>query len=111
MTELATKLELHESTISRTIKEKYIHTALGTLPLRRFFSQRSTMVKDEDVSVDRVKTQLQQLIQAEDKTKPLSDQAIKSLLEQQGWVLSRRVIAKYREQLGILASTKRKRFE
>ncbi|MEX3624162.1 RNA polymerase factor sigma-54 [Viridibacillus arvi] len=111
MTELATKLELHESTISRTIKEKYIHTALGTLPLRRFFSQRSTMIKDEDVSVDRVKTQLQQLIQAEDKTKPLSDQTIKSLLEQQGLVLSRRVIAKYREQLGILASTKRKRFE
>lgn len=111
MTELATKLELHESTISRTVKDKYIHSALGTLPLRRFFSQRSTMIEDEDISVDRVKTQLQQLIQAEDKTKPLSDQALKSLLDQQGLVLSRRVIAKYREQLGILASTKRKRFE
>ena len=107
MTDLAIQLGLHESTISRAVREKYIHTRTGVVPIKSFFSQAST----DDVSVAHVKSRLIAFITEENKTKPISDQIIVDQLQKEGIHLSRRVIAKYREQLKIPSSSKRKRFE
>jgi RNA polymerase sigma-54 factor len=107
MTELAERLEIHESTVSRAVREKYIQTQTGIVALKSFFSQPSV----DDISVTHVKTRIQFFIEHEDKNNPLSDQRIVDLLSTERLHLSRRVIAKYREQLGIFGSSKRKRFE
>ena len=107
MTDLAFQLGLHESTISRAVREKYIHTRTGVVPIKSFFSQAST----DDVSVAHVKSRILTFIAEENKTKPISDQIIVDQLQKEGIHLSRRVIAKYREQLKIPSSSKRKRFE
>lgn len=107
MTDLAERLEIHESTVSRAVREKYIQTQTGIVALKSFFSQPSV----DDVSAIHVKTRIQFFIDHEDKNKPLSDQRIVDLLSIERIHLSRRVIAKYREQLGIFGSSKRKRFE
>lgn len=109
MTELAKQLELHESTISRAIRGKYIHTPFGTMPLRQFFIQSATSNEMIKVSPNLVKETIKGLIAQEDKKKPLSDQKIAELLKTDGIPLSRRVIAKYREQMKIPASSYRKR--
>ncbi len=107
MTDLAERLEIHESTVSRAVREKYIQTQTGIVALKSFFSQPTV----DDVSAIHVKTRIQFFIEHEDKNKPLSDQRIVDLLSIERIHLSRRVIAKYREQLGIFGSSKRKRFE
>ena len=107
MTDLAERLEIHESTVSRAVREKYIQTQTGIVALKSFFSQPSV----DDFSVAHVKTRIQFFIEHEDKNKPLSDQKIVDLLSTERLHLSRRVIAKYREQLRIFGSSKRKRFE
>ena len=107
MTDLAERLEIHESTVSRAVREKYIQTQTGIVALKSFFSQPSV----DDISVAHVKTRIKFLIENEDKNKPLSDQRIVDMLFIERIHLSRRVIAKYREQLGIFGSSKRKRFE
>ena len=107
MTDLAERLEIHESTVSRAVREKYIQTQTGIVALKSFFSQPSV----DDVSAIHVKKRIQFFIDHEDKNKPLSDQRIVDLLSIERIHLSRRVIAKYREQLGIFGSSKRKRFE
>lgn len=107
MTDLADRLEIHESTVSRAVREKYIQTQTGIVALKSFFSQPSI----DDISVSHVKSRIQFFIEHEDKNKPLSDQRIVDMLFIERIQLSRRVIAKYREQLGIFGSSKRKRFE
>jgi RNA polymerase sigma-54 factor len=106
MTDLAFKLGLHESTISRAVREKYLHTRTGVVSMKSFFSQAST----EDVSAAHVKSRIRTFIAEENKAKPISDQVIVDRLQKEGIRLSRRVIAKYRDQLSILGSSKRKRF-
>ena len=107
MTDLAERLEMHESTVSRAVREKYLQTQNGIVALKSFFSQPSV----DDISVAHVKKRIQYFIEHEDKNKPLSDQKIVDLLSTERLHLSRRVIAKYREQLRIFGSSKRKRFE
>ena len=107
MTDVAERLEIHESTVSRAVREKYLQTQTGIVALKSFFSQPSV----EDVSVAHVKARIQFFVEHEEKNKPLSDQRIVDLLSIERIRLSRRVIAKYREQLGIFGSSKRKRFE
>lgn len=107
MTDLAIQLGLHESTISRAVREKYIHTRTGVVSVKSFFSQAST----EDVSTAHVKSRIRAFIAEENKSKPVSDQTIVDRLQKEGIRLSRRVIAKYRDQLSILGSSKRKRYE
>lgn len=107
MTDLAEILNLHESTVSRAVREKYLETQSGVVLLKSFFSQPST----DDVSATHVKARIQFFIQQEEKCNPLSDLKIVDMLKQERIHLSRRVIAKYRDQLGILSSSKRKRFE
>lgn len=112
MKELATELDIHESTVSRAVREKYMQTPIGTFTLKSFFTSTiQTVTGDENTSSTQVKNAISKLIANENKQKPLSDQEIvKHLKSTEGIVVSRRTIAKYRDQLGIPSSTKRKRF-
>ncbi|TMU84393.1 RNA polymerase factor sigma-54 [Bacillus sp. BHET2] len=112
--QVADEIDVHESTISRTVKGKYMQTPYGIFELKYFFTSAIKSVKTDDLetaSATTVKNELQQLINEEDKKKPLSDQKIVNLLLDKGYDVSRRTIAKYRDQLGIASSTMRKRYE
>ncbi|MDK0931570.1 RNA polymerase factor sigma-54 [Clostridium perfringens] len=112
--EIAEKLEMHESTISRAIRDKYILTSMGTIKIKDLFvnsiSNKEKSHGEEDVTVINIKKALEEVIKEEDKGKPLSDQAISGILKEKGMAISRRTVAKYREELGIKSSSKRKRF-
>lgn len=112
--EIAEKLEMHESTISRAIRDKYILTSMGTIKIKDLFvnsiSNKEKSHGEEDVTVINIKKALEEVIKEEDKRKPLSDQAISEILKEKGMAISRRTVAKYREELGIKSSSKRKRF-
>jgi RNA polymerase sigma-54 factor len=111
MKDISEELDIHESTVSRAVREKYAQTPFGTIELKSFFSSTIKTTSDEDTSSSQVKKEISLLIDGEDKLKPLSDQDLVALLkENNGIVVSRRTIAKYRDQLGIPASSKRKRF-
>ncbi|MEH7376575.1 RNA polymerase factor sigma-54 [Neobacillus drentensis] len=113
MKEVAGELDIHESTVSRAVREKYVQTPIGTFALKTFFSSTiQTVSDDENTSSTQVKKEIATLIEKENKQKPLSDQEIVEHLKiEEGMVVSRRTIAKYRDQLGIPSSSKRKRFE
>lgn len=112
--EIAEKLEMHESTISRAIRDKYILTSMGTIKIKDLFvnsiSNKEKSDGEEDVTVINIKKVLEEVIKEEDKRKPLSDQAISEILKEKGMAISRRTVAKYIEELGIKSSSKRKRF-
>uniref|UniRef100_C5D7M8 RNA polymerase, sigma 54 subunit, RpoN n=1 Tax=Geobacillus sp. (strain WCH70) TaxID=471223 RepID=C5D7M8_GEOSW len=113
MREVAEELGIHESTVSRAVKNKYVQAPFGTVELRRFFSSAvSSVYMDEDAASSvKVKMFIRQLIEQENKQEPLSDQKLADLLhEQYGVVISRRTVAKYREQLHIPSSAKRKQY-
>ena len=96
----------HESTISRVVKSKTIHTPQGLFDLNYFFSARP---KDSDVSATVVKHRIKAFVQAEDPAKPLSDEAIAGLLERDGIKVARRTVNKYREELKIPPASQRRR--
>lgn len=109
--ELADELDIHESTVSRAIKDKYIHTKHGTIKIKDLFTTKMFKMDSlEDVSTITVKGYIKKLIEKEDKKKPLSDQKICDFLQKKGVSISRRTVAKYREEAGIPSSSKRKRF-
>ncbi|MGF7534270.1 RNA polymerase factor sigma-54 [Bacillus mexicanus] len=110
--EIAECLSLHESTISRAIKGKTIQTPYGLLEMKVFFTAKAEASGDGDTSNYAVKMHLQDLINQEDKKKPLSDQKIANLLyEQRSIQISRRTVAKYRDQMNIPSSAARKRYK
>lgn len=113
MKEVAAELDIHESTVSRAVREKYVQTPIGTFGLKTFFTSTiQTVSDDENTSSTQVKKKIASLIEKENKQKPLSDQEIvEQLKTDEGMVVSRRTIAKYRDQLGIPSSSKRKRFD
>lgn len=106
--EIAEELELNESTISRAVAGKYLICARGTFALNFFFSNQVMNEDGEDSSSVAIRAELQEIIDAEDKTKPLSDQKLQIILEEKGHAVSRRTVAKYREILGIGRSTRRR---
>jgi len=108
--DLADRLEMHPSTISRAIHEKYVITPQGTLPFKSFFSQRvETSGDGEDESQKSIMLRIQNMIQAEDATRPLSDQQIAEKLKEENITIARRTVAKYRELLKILPTHLRKK--
>jgi len=112
MKEIADELAIHESTVSRAVKEKYVQTPFGTFEMREFFSSSLQSTMDEAISGVNAKNALKTMISKENKQKPLSDQELAERLRaEQGIVLSRRTVAKYRDQLGLPSSSKRKRYE
>ncbi|MBQ0078044.1 MAG: RNA polymerase factor sigma-54 [Bacteroidales bacterium] len=89
------------STISRVVNEKYIETPFGIFQLKYFFSEKLVNSKGEEVSTREVKSALQDIIDAEDKSKPLTDEQLVEELGRKGYEIARRTVAKYRQQLGI----------
>ncbi|WP_173664602.1 RNA polymerase factor sigma-54 [Clostridium botulinum] len=110
--EIADSLGMHESTISRAIRDKYINTNRGTILIKNLFTTGITANNStgEDISVEFIKREIKELIDKEDKKKPISDQIICNILNNKGIQISRRTVAKYREELGIQSSKCRKRF-
>lgn len=108
--QVAEELKLHESTISRATQHKYIQTPRGLFPFRYFFQSGLETVTGEELSQKTVKLKIKQLIEKENKQSPLSDQKITDYLKKEGIRISRRTVAKYREEMGIASSAARKRF-
>ena len=110
LADVAKKLDVHESTVSRTVKDKYLQCASGTYPFAYFFSRSLSTDTEDGISADTAKHLLKKLIDEEDKRKPLSDEKLRQLLQQQGIALSRRTIAKYRNELEIPGASGRKHY-
>ena len=89
------------STISRVVNSKYIETPFGVFPLKYFFSEGMENQQGEEVSTRELKKVLQQCVDSEDKSKPLTDEQLAKEMEKHGYKVARRTIAKYRGQLGI----------
>jgi len=106
--DVAEDIEMHESTVSRVVSNKYIHTPRGLCPMKFFFHSGIDREYGEDISSLTVKRKIQHLITAEDPDKPLSDSALAKALKREGINIARRTVAKYRDELGIPSSTNRK---
>jgi RNA polymerase sigma-54 factor len=107
--DVADAVGMHESTISRVTTGKYMHCPQGLFELKYFFNSSIRRVAEDDIASESVKQAIKKMIDEEDKAKPLSDQAIVlQLVQERGIKIARRTVAKYREMLGILASSKRK---
>ena len=109
LSDIAQELEIHESTVSRAIRDKYVQCPRGVFPLRHFLSRRAAGESGAEVGSCAAKELLRRLIREEDSTKPLSDQKLCTLLTEQGCPISRRTVAKYREELNIPSASGRKR--
>ena len=99
--DIADKTGLDISTVSRVSKSKYVQTRWGVFPLRYFFNDSYTTEDGEEMTTREIKSALREVIDAEDKQKPLSDDALKEALAAKGYPIARRTVSKYREQLGI----------
>ncbi|MDP8262260.1 MAG: RNA polymerase factor sigma-54 [Candidatus Ancaeobacter aquaticus] len=109
MKDVAKKLGIHESTVSRAISSKYIETPQGVFQIKFFFSRGIEMDTGENISSTNVKNRIEELIKSEDPAHPLSDQKIIEILTNDGIPIARRTIAKYRAELKIQPSNLRKR--
>lgn len=110
MTQVADQLGIHVATVSRAVAGKHLQTPRGIFPLRKFFIGGTQTDEGEDVSWDAIKAALQEVIDAEDKKKPLSDEAIVKALKDKGIEIARRTVAKYRGQLDIPPARMRREF-
>ena len=106
--EVAGNVGVHESTVSRATSNKYIQTPRGLFPLKFFFSSGLSGSGGDDYSSHSIKTYIKEMVEAEDPLKPLSDQRLAALLQAKGVNISRRTVAKYREEISIPASYKRR---
>lgn len=107
--DIAEAVEMHESTISRVTTKKYMHTPRGIFELKYFFSSHVSTTSGGECSSTAIRAVIKKLVAAEDPKKPLSDNKIATLLEEQGIKVARRTIAKYREAMSIPPSNERKR--
>ncbi|KPJ74506.1 MAG: hypothetical protein AMJ54_17005 [Deltaproteobacteria bacterium SG8_13] len=106
--DVAEDIEMAESTVSRATANKYAHTPHGIFELKYFFSSHVNSQEGEPVSSTVVQEKIRKIVSAEDPQKPLSDDRIAKLLQGAGIDIARRTVAKYRENIGILASSRRK---
>jgi len=106
--DVASDVDMHESTVSRVTTNKFVHTPQGVFELKFFFSS-GIQSGEGSVSSEAVKNRIQALVSEEDSKKPLSDQAIVNMLKDEGISIARRTVAKYREMMGILSSSRRKK--
>lgn len=107
--DVANDIGMHESTISRVTTNKYVHTPRGIFELKFFFNSGISRVHGADVASESVKEKVKAIISREDPAHPFSDQKIVELLLKENINIARRTVAKYREMLGILPSSKRKK--
>jgi RNA polymerase sigma-54 factor len=111
LADIAEKLELHESTISRVTTQKYLDTPQGVFELKYFFSSHVATASGGECSSTAIRAILKKMISAENPAKPLSDNKLTTLLQEMGIQVARRTVAKYREGIGIPSSSERKRFK
>ncbi len=111
MTQVAREIGMHVSTVSRAVAGKWMATPRGTFELRKLFASGTETDSGTDISWAAVKARVSDVIAAEDKSAPLSDQAIVAALKAVGIPLARRTVVKYREQLGLPVARLRKRSE
>ncbi len=109
MIEVAAELGIHVGTVSRAVADKWMQTPRGLVPLRRFFSGGVGSRTGEDMSWEAVKEVVREIVDGENPSKPLSDQAIADKLQERGVTIARRTVVKYREQLGIQPARRRKK--
>ena len=102
--DLARELNLSESTVSRLINSKFVKTPQGTYPFRFFFVRETA----GGISQEQLMKKIKEIIEKEDKERPLSDEEIANILRREGYSVARRTVTKYREMLGIPPSRKRK---
>lgn len=107
--DVAEDIQMHESTVSRVTTNKYVHTPQGIFELKYFFNAGISRRNGEELASEAVKTKIKLLIDQEDTRHPYSDQKLVELLKKDGIDIARRTVAKYREQLGLLSSSKRRK--
>ena len=107
--QVAEDIGMHESTISRVVSNKYMYTPRGLFPMKYFFHSGVDSARGENVSSLVVKERIKKVVEAEDPARPLSDSKIMRMLQREGIRLARRTVAKYREELAIPSSDKRKK--
>ncbi|MEE2907550.1 MAG: RNA polymerase factor sigma-54 [Planctomycetota bacterium] len=110
MVEVAEQLGIHVATVSRAVADKWLQTPRGIVPLRRFFSGGTETASGENMSWEAIKAVLQEIVTGEDKSHPLSDEAIAAALKEKGIDIARRTVVKYRQQLGIPPGRLRKQY-
>jgi RNA polymerase sigma-54 factor len=108
--DVAEDIGMHESTVSRVTTNKYVHTPQGIYELKFFFNSAINKTGGDEIASEAVKNHIRQIVAAEDMKHPHSDQKIVEILRGQGIEIARRTVAKYREVLGILPSSKRKKY-
>tara|TARA_B100001248_G_C27398210_1_gene467438 strand:- start:937 stop:2370 length:1434 start_codon:yes stop_codon:yes gene_type:complete len=108
--DVANDIEMHESTVSRVTTNKYMHTPQGIFELKYFFNSGISRSDGDSMASESVKMKIKGMVDAEDPKKPLSDQKIVAILKKEGIQIARRTVAKYRDALGILPSSKRKKY-
>jgi RNA polymerase sigma-54 factor len=106
--DVAEQLDLHESTISRVTTGKYMHTPRGVYELKYFFNSPINTGDGDTIASKAVKDEIKRIVSAENAKKPLSDASIVKMLQDKNIDIARRTVAKYREELGILPSSRRK---
>ena len=105
---IADKINMDISTISRVANSKYVDTPYGTKLIKEFFSESMINNKGEEISTIEVKKKLEKIIDEEDKRKPETDDSLVKLLHKEGYKIARRTVSKYREQLNIPVARLRK---
>ncbi len=108
--DVAEDIGMHESTVSRVTTNKYVHTPQGIYELKFFFNSAINKTGGDEIASEAVKNHIKQIVAAEDPKRPHSDQRIVEILKGQNIEIARRTVAKYREVLGILPSSKRKKY-
>jgi RNA polymerase sigma-54 factor len=108
--DVAEKIGMHESTVSRVTTNKYVQTPRGVFPLKYFFSSGLDTESGDAVSSKMAMNRIKELVEQEERKHPLSDQKIVELLRKEGLIVARRTVAKYREKMGILSARYRKEF-
>ena len=111
MNDLAVELECDPSTISRTVSDKYMQTPHGIFPMRYFFTGGTETEGGETIGWEKVRNRVREVVEAEDRKDPLNDDQIAGLLMKEGIDISRRTVAKYRQQMSIPAARQRRVFE
>jgi RNA polymerase sigma-54 factor len=106
--DVANELGVHSSTISRVVTNKYVDTPQGVMELRKFFTMGVENPDGEELSIVQVKLKIKKLIEGENKSKPYSDNQLGQLLRRDNIFITRRTVAKYREQMQIPGSRERK---
>jgi RNA polymerase sigma-54 factor len=109
--QIAEKIDVHESTVSRAIKGKYVQTPRGVFELKFFFKSGIENENGSITSSESIKKRMKQIVENEDRYNPMSDRKIADVLNHKGIVVSRRTVAKYRDEIGIPSSVRRKRFK